>query len=95
MKNKLLTLPGNFTYDELVTFESANAHELKKVSEEAVNDYIVLCHEKGIQPEKPFKGNFNVRVKPSLHKRAYMKALQDGISLNKFFEQALEKELGM
>jgi predicted HicB family RNase H-like nuclease len=79
--------------NDLVTFESDNSHDLKKAFEEAVDDYLEVCREKGIQPEKPFKGNFNVRVKPSLHKRAYLKALQAGISLNKFIEKTLEKEL--
>ena len=79
--------------NDLVTFESDNAHDLKKAFEEAVDDYITICGQKGVQPEKPFKGSFNVRVKPSLHKRAYIKALQSGISLNKFIEMTLEKEL--
>ena len=80
---------------DLVTFESDNARDLKKAFQEAVDDYLTTCGQKGVHPEKPFKGSFNVRVKPSLHKRAYMKALEGGISLNKFIEQTLEKELGL
>ena len=79
---------------DLITFESDNAHELKQAFKEAVDDYVAFCKEKGVEPEKPFKGSFNVRLKPSLHKRAYMKAMQSGISLNKFIESTLEKELG-
>jgi predicted HicB family RNase H-like nuclease len=79
--------------NDLITFESDNAHNLKNAFEEAVDDYIAFCNKKGVQPEKPFKGSFNVRVKPSLHKQAYLKALQAGMSLNKFIEQTLEKEL--
>ena len=48
--------------NDLITFESDNAHDLKKTFEEAVDDYISFCEEKGIQPEKPFKGSFNVRI---------------------------------
>jgi len=79
--------------NDLVTFESDNAHDLKKAFQEAVDDYLTVCSQKGVLPEKPFKGSFNVRVKPALHKRAYMKALQEGISLNKYIEQVLKKEL--
>jgi predicted HicB family RNase H-like nuclease len=79
--------------NDLITFESDNAHDLKKAFEEAVDDYIAFCKDKGVEPEKPFKGSFNVRVKPSLHKLAYMKAMKTGISLNKFIETAIEKEL--
>lgn len=79
--------------NDLITFESVNAHDLKKAFEEAVDDYINFCEEKGVKADKPFKGSFNVRVKPSIHKLAYQKAIQQGMSLNKFIEITLEKEL--
>ena len=79
--------------NDLITFQSDNAHNLRPAFEEAVDDYIAFCHEKGITPERSFKGSFNVRVKPYLHKLAYLKALQAGMSLNKFIETTLEKEL--
>jgi len=79
--------------NDLIVFESADAHNLKKAFEEAVDDYISFCKEKGVKPDKPFKGSFNVRVKPSIHKLVYQKAIQQGISLNKFIEATLEKEL--
>ena len=79
--------------NDLITFESDNAHDLKRVFEEVVDDYIAFCNEKGIKPEKPFKGSFNVRLKPSVHERAYIKAIQSGMSLNKFIETTLDKEM--
>jgi len=79
--------------NDLITFESDNAHDLKTAFQEAVDDYISFCEEKGVEPDKPFKGSFNVRIKPSLHKLAYQNALQIGMSLNKFIETSLEKEL--
>ena len=79
--------------NDLITFESDNAHDLKKAFEEAVDDYITFCEEKGVKPNKPFKGSFNVRLKPLIHKLAYQKAMQKGMSLNKFIETNLEKEL--
>jgi predicted HicB family RNase H-like nuclease len=78
---------------DLIVFESDNAHDLKKAFEESVDDYISFCEEQGVKPDKPFKGSFNVRVKPSVHKRVYQKAIQQGMSLNKFIETTLEKEL--
>jgi predicted HicB family RNase H-like nuclease len=79
--------------NDLITFESENAHDLKTAFEETVDDYITFCEEKGVKPDKPFKGSFNVRVKPYLHKLVYQKAIQQGMSLNKFIETTLEKEL--
>lgn len=78
---------------DLITFESDNAHTLKNAFASAVDDYLLFCKEKGIEPEKPFKGSLNIRIKPLLHKRAYLKAMQKGMSLNKFIESSLEKEL--
>ena len=79
--------------NDLITFESGNAHDLKTAFKEAVEDYIIFCEEKGVKPDKPFKGSFNVRLKPTIHKLAYQKAIQQGMSLNKFIEMTLEKEL--
>jgi len=79
--------------NDLITFESDNAHGLKKAFEESVDDYIRFCEERGLLPDKPFKGNFNIRLKPSIHKRTYQKAIQQGLSLNKFIEKTLENEL--
>ena len=79
--------------NDLITFESDNAHDLKKAFEVAVDDYLLFCKEKGVEPDKPFKGSFNVRIKPHLHKLACQRAIQQGMSLNKFIETSLEKEL--
>jgi predicted HicB family RNase H-like nuclease len=78
---------------DLIVFESANACDLKKAFEESVDDYIDFCEEKGISPEKPFKGSFNVRVKPTIHRLAWQKAIQQGVSLNKYIELTLERDL--
>ena len=81
--------------NDLITFESDNAHDLKKSFEEAVDDYIAFCKEKGIKPEKTFKGSLNIRLKPTIHKLASLAAIQQGISLNKFIEKTLEKEINI
>jgi predicted HicB family RNase H-like nuclease len=78
--------------DGLVTFEAENSKELKKAFEEAVDDYIMFCEEKGINPYRSFNGTFNVRVKPELHRKAYQAALLRGISLNQIINEALEHE---
>jgi predicted HicB family RNase H-like nuclease len=79
--------------NDLITFESEDAHELKKAFREAVDDYIGFCKEKGIEPDKPFKGSFNVRMKPALHQLLSQQAIQHGMSLNKFIEKTLEQAL--
>jgi len=77
----------------LVTFETDNAADLESAFQEAVEDYLATCKEQGITPEKPFKGVFNVRIQPELHKAAYEEALREGVSLNKFVESSIANAL--
>jgi predicted HicB family RNase H-like nuclease len=53
----------------LFTYEAADAKGLKKAFEEAVLDYLSMCRDQKIEPEKPFKGSLNVRLGPQLHRR--------------------------
>lgn len=77
----------------LVTYEASDAKGLKKAFIEAVDDYLAMCEGENIEPEKPFKGSFNVRVKPELHRNLVLAAMRDGVKLNNYVEQALEQKL--
>ena len=74
---------------DLVTFEGNSVETLKAAFAEAVEDYIVLCNEAGKEPQKTYKGSFNVRISPDLHKEAVMLASRKGISLNAFVEKTI------
>lgn len=74
----------------LVSYESSSAKQLRKAFEEAVDDYLDMCESSGIAPEKPFKGSFNVRIGPELHRKVALKALKKGVSLNNLVMEALE-----
>lgn len=79
--------------DDLVTFEGQNAKEIKKAFQEAVKDYKELCKITGKHMHKSYKGSFNVRISPELHKRAVQKSLMLGISLNQLVQKAIEEEV--
>ena len=68
--------------DDLVTYESVLPTELQKEFEAAVEDYLQTCAAVGKEPQRPFRGLFNVRVTPALHRAATLRALVDGVSLN-------------
>jgi len=74
---------------DLVTFEGKSVDELKKAFTEAVNDYLVLCQEAGKKPQKSYRGSFNVRISPNLHREAVIISSKQGISLNAFVERAI------
>ena len=78
---------------DVVTFEADTVSKLKKSFKEAVDDYIDTCSRNGKEIDKEYKGSFNIRVKPSIHRMAAIKSAALKISLNQFVERALEKEV--
>ena len=78
---------------DLVTFEGKSVSNLKKAFIEAVKDYLILCKEVGKEPQKSYKGSFNIRISPELHKAAAIIAGKKGISLNTFVEKAIYDEV--
>jgi predicted HicB family RNase H-like nuclease len=79
--------------DDLVTFEGQDVKALKKSFHEAVEDYLELCNIAKKPLLKSYKGSFNIRIAPDLHKKAVQKSLMLGISLNQLVQQAIEKEV--
>ncbi len=77
----------------LVNYEGTDVTSLRQSFEEAVADYLHLCAQEGIEPEKPFKGSFNVRAGSELHRRAALFAKEKGLNLNKVVTEALEQYL--
>jgi predicted HicB family RNase H-like nuclease len=79
--------------DYLVNFEGASVRELKKSFREAVDDYLETCAELGKEPDKTYKGTFNVRISTDLHKAAAVYAAINNISLNDFVKTAIDYAL--
>lgn len=77
----------------LVSYEGTDVKSLRTAFEEAVDDYLELCEKEGKKPEMPFKGSFNVRTGPDLHRRAVLFAKSKGTNLNAVITDALEKYL--
>lgn len=76
--------------DDLVTYESSVIGQLQSEFEAAVEDYLETCKELGRSPQLPLKGQFNVRVPPSLHKELILRATADVSSLNDVVVKACE-----
>ncbi|WP_031527231.1 type II toxin-antitoxin system HicB family antitoxin [Dyadobacter crusticola] len=76
--------------NDLVTFEGTSVEALKQGMQEAVDDYIETCRVLGKQPEKSYKGVFNVRVSSDLHKRIALLASQYNVTLNDFVKSVLQ-----
>ena len=78
---------------DLVTYQADSPADLERQFQEAVNDYLETCKELGRNPAKPFKGQFNVRVSPALHRTASLRAVEEGVSLNEVVVKALDSYL--
>ena len=77
----------------LVSYEGMDVKSLRTAFEEAVDDYLELCEKEGKEPETPFRGSFNVRTGPDLHRKAALFAKSKGTNLNSIITDALEKYL--
>lgn len=74
----------------LISYEGTSAKELVEDFHGAVDSYLELCRETGAQPEKAYKGSFNIRISPELHKQIAVCAMSQKVSLNSLVEQALQ-----
>jgi hypothetical protein len=50
---------------------------------------------RGKEPEKPFKGSFNVRISADLHRRLALTASARGVSLNTLVENATQQTVSV
>jgi predicted HicB family RNase H-like nuclease len=76
--------------NDLVSFEGTTVTALKKAFREAVDDYLETCKQLGKEPEKTYKGSFNVRIPSELHRQAARYATAKNMSLNDFVRYALD-----
>ncbi len=77
----------------LISYEGKNANELISDFHSAVDDYLAVCKAEGREPEKAYKGSFNIRISPELHKQLVVCATSRQMSLNSFVENALRKSV--
>ena len=75
----------------LISYEGESARELLADFHGAVDDYLESCKAEGKEPEVAFKGSFNIRLSPELHKRIYIYAAAHQMSMNRYIEEILEK----
>lgn len=79
--------------DDIVTFEANAADELEINFQSVVDEYLLTYKELQKEPQKVYKGVFNVRIEPELHKKIYKEALKAEMSLNAFVQQTLSKKV--
>jgi len=78
---------------DFVNFEAESIEDVENEFHEAVDDYLALCEELGKSPDKEFRGTFNVRINPALHRELAFEAAKKEISMNQLVEKAIDHYL--
>lgn len=77
--------------NDFVNFESNDPKMIEEEFHIAVDDYLEFCKAVGKEPDKEYKGTFNIRIKPDLHKKLAVLSSKTGESLNTTVERAIQK----
>ncbi len=75
--------------DDIISFHGESVGDFESNFHMVIDDYIAACEKLGGSPEKPASGKLMLRVAPTVHAAALRAAARNGVSLNKWAEQAL------
>lgn len=78
---------------DTLAFHGSSVKELTQTFHDCIDTYLQVCAEQGVSPDKEYKGSFNVRISPDLHRKAALTAEQEGVTLNQFVQKAIESQL--
>lgn len=78
----------------LLSYEGESLSELEQDFQNVIDEYLDECREQRMEPEQPYKGSFNVRITPELHRTIALYALEHGKSLNAAVEEAIINMVG-
>ena len=80
-----------FGITDSLNFHGTSIAELKEMFRQSIDNYLELCVKIGKNPDKEFKGTFNVRIPPELHKKAALEAAKQNITLNQYVTRAINR----
>ena len=75
----------------LISYEGKSVDELNNDFISAIDEYLEMCEEEGVEPQKTYKGSFNIRIEPILHKKLVDYSAIHGMSLNSAVEKAIRE----
>ena len=76
-----------------INFHGESVKELSKAFHNAIDNYLDYCKKANKNPEREYKGSFNVRIKPEQHKQVALQAASEGITINQFVSMAINDKL--
>lgn len=82
-----------FGTTDSLNFHGSTVEELKSMFQQCIDNYLELCEKIGKEPEKEFRGTFNIRISPELHKKAALAAADQKITLNQYVLKAINRSV--
>jgi predicted HicB family RNase H-like nuclease len=79
--------------DDSVSMTCTSANKVISSFHDLVDDYIETCEALCQEPNKPFKGSFNVRITPELHRSAAISAAARSETLNSWVGEAISEKI--
>lgn len=76
--------------NDLVTYEGRSVKELKEAFEESVEDYLDTCKELGKEPNRFYRGVFNIRTSSEIHRELSIMAERKKMKLNELVNKAFD-----
>lgn len=74
-----------------LNFHGSSIEELEEMFHQSIDNYLNMCFKCGKEPDKEFKGTFNVRIPSNLHRKIALEAVKRNCNLNQYVIKALEK----
>lgn len=80
-----------FGITDSLNFHGTSVTELREMFEQCIDNYLDLCAKINKNPDKEFRGTFNVRIPPEMHKKAALAATKQKITLNQYVMRAIDQ----
>ena len=78
---------------DVVSFEGESVTELRTAFEQAVDDYLQTCKALAREPNRPYSGQFRLRIPATLHAQAVVCAKSQDKSLNAWITDAIKQRV--
>lgn len=76
---------------DVIHFTATSVIELEQAFRDSVDEYLAVCKENDINPQKAYSGTLSLRISPELHLKAAAKAKEKGTSVNALIEKAVSE----
>jgi len=80
-----------FNTRDIIGFHGETISEAIESFHAVIEEYLEDCKQRGVAPDKPYSGRFNLRVPPRLHSEVAAAAAKADKSLNQWVIETLDE----